>query len=227
MGEAPACLRRALGQPDQSLPGTGRGCRTGGFRTGDTRTTDGPTSALVRTSVVSPCPGPPPTVTRTSAPGACLRALVSPSWTIRYAVRPSAAGTSSGASTRRSTRMPARTESATRRGHVGQRRLGQLTDRRAEYADDLPQVLQRLMRTLPDHRGRPGDLLGGRVRPVLQRARVHAQQRQPVPEHVVDLPRDLLPGEVLGLFEPQPGLGLGADRPVHPAAASCRRCRTN
>jgi hypothetical protein len=39
-------------------------------------------------SGVSPSPGPPSTVIRTGAPGACFLAFVSPSRTIRYAVSP-------------------------------------------------------------------------------------------------------------------------------------------
>jgi len=92
--------------------------------------------------------------------------------------------------------------------HVGHGGLGQLADRGAQHADDLAQVLQRLVGALPDHPGGAGDLLGGGVRVVLQRAGVHAQQRQPVAEHVVHLPGDLPAGAVLGLLgtKPRPGL---------------------
>ena len=51
--------------------------------------------------------------------------------------------------------------------------------------------------------GRAGDLPGGGVGTVLQRAGVHAQQRQPVAEHVMHLPGDLLAGVVLGLLGAQ------------------------
>ncbi len=43
---------------------------------------------------------------------------------------------------------------------------------------------------------------------------MHAQQRQPVREHVVHLPRDGLAREPLRLLGPQPRLGLGPPRPV-------------
>jgi hypothetical protein len=42
-----------------------------------------PTGRRLRISMVSPVPAVPSTVTSTAAPRACLRALVSPSWTIR------------------------------------------------------------------------------------------------------------------------------------------------
>src|SRR5215470_3961612 len=47
-------------------------------------------------SISSPPPGRPSMTTWTGSPGACLRALVSPSWTTRYAVRPAAPGSAPG-----------------------------------------------------------------------------------------------------------------------------------
>jgi hypothetical protein len=98
--------------------------------------------------------------------------------------------------------------------HVGQGRLGQLADGRAQDPDDLAQVLEGLVGVLPDDLGGAGDLLGGRVGAELERAGMHAQQRQAVAEDVVHLPGDLVAGALLGLLGPQLGLGLGPDRPV-------------
>ncbi len=56
---------------------------------------------------------------------------------------------------------------------------------------------------------RRGDLLGGRVRPVGERARMHAEQGQPMPEYVVHLARNLLAGPELALLRLQPGHSLG------------------
>src|SRR5262249_60183484 len=63
---------------------------------------------------------------------------------------------------------------------------------RAEHADYLPEVLQRLAGTVPDHPGGPGDLLGYGVGTQLQRPGVQAQQGQAVGEHIVHLPGDRL-----------------------------------
>src|SRR5699024_1033573 len=46
----------------------------------------------LRTSIVRSPPGPPARWTATRLPGACLRALVSASWTTRYPVRDVVAG---------------------------------------------------------------------------------------------------------------------------------------
>ncbi len=82
-----------------------------------------------------------------------------------------------------------------------------------QHADDLPQILQRLVCALPDHPGGPGDLLARCVRPELQGARVHAEQGEPVGEDVVHLAGDGFTGQALGLLGAQPCLGL---RPVGP-----------
>ena len=117
-------------------------------------------------------------------------------------------------------------------GQVGQRRLG---PRRA-----APSPGRRAARRSPragppapvgagpDHAGRPGDLAGGRVGAELQRPGVHAQQRDPVRQHVVHLPGDPGALELPGLLDPQLLLRLGALARV-PAArrTSCRRARTN
>ena len=81
-------------------------------------------------------------------------------------------------------------------------------------ADDLAQVLERLVGALADHLGGAGDLLGGGVGAELERAGVDAQQRQAVAEDVVHLPGDLVAGALLGLLGPQLGLGLGPVGPV-------------
>jgi hypothetical protein len=81
-------------------------------------------------------------------------------------------------------------------------------------ADDLAQVLERLVGVLADHLGGAGDLLGGGVGAELERAGVDAQQRQAVAEDVVHLPGDLVAGALLGLLGPQLGLGLGPVGPV-------------
>jgi hypothetical protein len=97
---------------------------------------------------------------------------------------------------------------------VGEGGLRQLADRGAQDADDLAQVLEGLVGVLADHLGGAGDLGRVGVGAELQRAGVHAQQRQPVAEDVVHLPGDLVAGPLLGLLGPQVGLGLGAGRPV-------------
>ena len=51
---------------------------------------------------------------------------------------------------------------------------------------------------------------GGRVGPELERARVQAQQRDPVREHVVHLARDPRAFVLARLLDPQLLLGLGA-----------------
>jgi hypothetical protein len=97
---------------------------------------------------------------------------------------------------------------------IGQGRLGQLADGGAQDPDDLTQVLEGLVGVLADHLGGPGDLPGGGVGAELERARVDAQQRQPVAEDIVHLPGDLVAGALLGLLGPQLGLGLGPLGPV-------------
>ncbi len=76
------------------------------------------------------------------------------------------------------------------------------------------EVLERLVGALPDDTGGPRDLLAGCVRAELQRARVHAEQGQPVGEHVVHLAGDGLAGQPLGLLRAELRLRLGAPRAV-------------
>lgn len=75
------------------------------------------------------------------------------------------------------------------------------------------QVLQGPGGAVPDHAHGLGELFRRRPRGVLERARVHGQQRQPVREHVVHLPGDLLPGVLPRLLGPQRRVRLRADRP--------------
>jgi hypothetical protein len=76
----------------------------------------------------------------------------------------------------------------------------------AEHANDLAQFAERGGGRRPDHRGGLGYLPGWGVRPELQRPGVHAEQRQPVCEHVMHFPGDALP---FGVARP-----LGAVLPV-------------
>ena len=116
-----------------------------------------------------PAPGPPPSVTRAGAPGACLRTLVSPSCTTRYAVRPASVR---HPGKRQGNRPVARPRPAAdldpharRAGLLDQlaagrrcraaaacpprRQVGQLVV--PQHADDLPQLVQGLVR----HRSGP------------------------------------------------------------------------
>ena len=90
--------------------------------------------------------------------------------------------------------MPACARLVEQAREVGERRLralGVAVERLlAQHADHLAQVLERLVGARADHAGRARDLLRRRVGAELQRARVHAQQRDPVGEHVVHLARD-------------------------------------
>ena len=128
-----------------------------------------------------------------------------------------AAGTAAGSATRlsRTTFMPASRDSATsvsRAARVGCGRPAPSVAAAAQDADDLAQVLQCLVRALPDDAGRPGDLGAGRVGAELQGPGVHAEQGEAVGEHVVHLAGDVLAGQALGLFGAERGLVLGADR---------------
>jgi hypothetical protein len=97
---------------------------------------------------------------------------------------------------------------------VGERRLralGVAVERLlAQHADHLAQVLERLVGARAHHAGRARDLLRRRVGAELEGARVHAQQRDPVGEHVVHLARDA--GALVGLrlLHAHLLLGLGA-----------------
>jgi hypothetical protein len=62
---------------------------------------------------------------------------------------------------------------------VRERRLRELAHRSPQYADHLAKILQRLVRAGPDDLGGPGNLLGGRVRAISERARV--RKRSPGP----------------------------------------------
>ena len=108
-----------------------------------------------------------------------------------------AAGTRATSSTRSAVAHDAcrpRATPSTSAGQVGERRLRALGRRApgavAQHADDLAQVLERLVRARADHARRARDLVRRSRGAELQRARVHAQQRDPVREHVVHLARD-------------------------------------
>src|SRR5882757_2072080 len=70
----------------------------------------------LRTLTDSPASGAPLTRTVVAAPGACLAALVSASWTMRYASRPKAVGASAETSMAKSIFAPARRVCSTNRG---------------------------------------------------------------------------------------------------------------
>lgn len=75
--------------------------------------------------------------------------------------------------------MPARRDSAisaSRGGEGGLRPVAlPVVAGAAEDADDLAEVLERLVRAVPDHAGGPADLGGGRVGAEFEGARVDAE----------------------------------------------------
>jgi hypothetical protein len=77
----------------------------------------------------------------------------------------------------------------------------------------LAQVVQGVGRRGPDDRGGAGYVGGGRVRPELQCPGVHAEQRQPVGQHIVHLPGDAPPLGLARLFGTALLIGL---QPVGP-----------
>ena len=108
------------------------------------------------------------------------------------------------------TSIPAARDSVDQRGQVGERRLRRLGPSPSAPSRSTPITSRRscsawcaLARITP---AASRDLLGRRVGAELERARVHAQQRDPVREHVVHLARD-----------PRP---LGARAPARRAAAA-------
>jgi hypothetical protein len=80
----------------------------------------------------------------------------------------------------------------------------------AQQADHRAQVFECLVCAGADDRGGARDLLGRRVRAKLKRAGVHAQQRDPVAEHVVHLTRDARALRVAQLLDTQLLFGLRA-----------------
>jgi hypothetical protein len=70
---------------------------------------------------------------------------------------------------------------------------------RPQHAEDLPEVLQRLVGRRPDRRRRARHAGRGQVRPHLQRARVQRHQRDAVGEHIVHLA-----GDAVALCRPYP-----------------------
>ena len=96
------------------------------------------------------------------------------------------------------------------RGHRPRQVVGRLVP---QQRDHVPQLVQRLVHGGPDDPGRLRQPLRRLVGPVLEGAGVGREQRQPVREHVVHLPRD---GRPLGrprLRDPPALLGL---RPLGP-----------
>ena len=115
--------------------------------------------------------------------------------------------------------MPAWRDSSSRPGRlasVGCGRSGAAVDGRllAQHPDHLAQVLQRLVRAGAHDAGGARDLLGRRVGAELERARVHAQQRDAVGEHVVHLARDPRALVLACLLDAQLLLGLRAVGPL-------------
>ena len=74
MLELAARQLHALGQPDEARAGARERERAGAAT---------PTARRLTTSTTSALPACAEIVTSTAAPGACLRALVRPSWTMR------------------------------------------------------------------------------------------------------------------------------------------------
>ena len=111
--------------------------------------------------------------------------------------------------------MPGRARLVDQRGQVGERRLRPLgRRRRAGSSRSTPMTSRRscsawwaLARITP---AAARDLLGRRVGAELQRARVQAQQRDPVGEHVVHLAGDARALVLARLLDAQLLLGLGA-----------------
>ena len=97
-------------------------------------------------------------------------------------------------------------------GDVGQRRLRVLRAllALAQHADHLAQLLHDRVRGGADHARGLGDLLWRRVRTELERARVQAQKRDAVGEHIVHLARDPAPLGLARLLDVQALLGLQA-----------------
>ena len=166
---------------------------------------------------------------RRGAAGACLRALVSASWTIRNACAPDRVGDGG----------------RVRQAHVGV----QAASRRARDSSSSPGSAASVgwggcgaspsvpSRSRPitarrsssawcgagaDHRGRARDLLGRRVGAELERAGVQAQQRDPVGEDVVHLARDPCPLGVADLLDAQLLFGLGAGAGARAASGAAR-----
>ena len=74
MLELAARQLHALGQPDEAVPAPGSANEPGAAT---------PTARRLTTSTTSALPACAEIATSTAAPGACLRALVRPSWTMR------------------------------------------------------------------------------------------------------------------------------------------------
>ena len=201
-----------LGEPDHA----GAGAR-------DAVRRPAPTGSGLRTSTVRPSPGRArrPHVDRPRR-RACLRALVSPSWTIRYALRPTAAGTAAAVVERRLAAAPACPPPATPRPAPGRsasvgwgararrrrrpRRAARRSPRRRSCS-----AWWALARITPAARATSSGGASGRNSSA---PGVQAQQRDPVRQHVVHLPGDPGPFQLPGLRDPQLLLGLGPLRPV-------------
>ena len=78
----------------------------------------------------------------------------------------------------------------------------------AKQADHLAELGERGLRARPDHAGGIGDLIGRGVGVELERAGVHAEEREPVREHVMHLARDPRPFAGTRLLDPLLLLGL-------------------
>ena len=160
------------------------------------------TAGRLTTETISSPSSPRATSTSTVLAGACLRAFVRPSCTTRYAARAVLSGTASDmdepefeadAHTGLTRLLDEVREVAERRLRsfrwcVGVRvaDLGGLT----EQADHLAQLTESGVGALTDHAGGVRNLVGRRVGVKLERSGVHAQERDPVGEHVVHLASD-------------------------------------
>ena len=148
----------------------------------------------------------------------------------------SPAGTAATSGTRyvqRAPACPAPRDSSTSAGRsasvgCGRSRRAAVGGRRAARRSPPAGPRSACVRAGPDHPGRPRDLVRRGVGPELQRAGVHAQQREPVGQHVVHLPGDPGALELAGLRR---RAAAAPTRPARPGPAarrtSCRRARTN
>ena len=119
----------------------------------------------------------------------------------------------------RRTCIPAARDSSISAGKLRERRLRglhrSLLGLVAKDADHVAELLERGLRRRADHAGGFGDLFGRGVGAELERAGVHAQQREPVGEDVVHLPRDPPALGLPGLLDAKPLLGF---EPLGPLA---------
>ena len=161
-------------------------------------------------------------LTRNSAPGACLAALVIPSCTMRYIVRPVSVDGGVRDVRRRSRSASHQLRTALdQRGDVEMRRLRlfhQIAGRRiAQHVQNGPQLAQRLVGGIADHRRLGSHLFGAEVVTKRQGTGTHRNLGDPVRHHVVHLACD---PRALGGTAPR--LPAGRDRPQPARRADAR-----